>query len=162
MEELQDKIMAKLTIENFEAFRELEGKQLPQGDWMTVTQEMINDFARATGDFQWIHVDVEKATKYSPFKKPVAHGFMSVSIISKMLEELIHVKSAQMGVNYGLNKVRFPNPVLVDSELRLVGKISKIEDYGDTGLKITWHCTVEIRGAEKPACVAEFISLMFE
>jgi acyl dehydratase len=162
MEEPQDRIMAKLTLKNFDAFRELEGNQLPEGDWMTVTQEMINDFAKATGDFQWIHVDVEKATKYSPFKKPVAHGFMSVSLLSKMLEDLIQVKSAQMGVNYGLNKVRFPSPVLVDSRLRLVGSISNIEDYGDTGLKITWNCTVEIEGSKKPACAAEFLSLLFE
>jgi len=154
--------MAKLELEDFKAFRELEGKQLPEGDWMTVTQEMINDFAKATGDHQWIHVDVEKAIKFSPFKKPVAHGFMSVSLLSKMLEELIHVKSAQMGVNYGLNKVRFPSPVIVDSRLRLVGGISKIEDYSETGLKITWNCTVEIEGSEKPACFAEFLSLMFE
>jgi len=154
--------MAKLELKDFEAFRMLEGKSLPEGDWMAVTQEMINDFAKATGDFQWIHVDVEKATKHSPFKKPVAHGFMSISIISKMLEEIIQVKSAQMGVNYGLNKVRFPSPVLVDSRLRLVGSISNIEDYGDTGLKITWNCTVEIEGSEKPACAAEFISLMIE
>jgi acyl dehydratase len=162
MEEPQDKIMAKLTLKNFEAFRELEGKKLPEGDWMAVTQEMINNFAKATGDFQWIHIDVEKATKHSPFKKPVAHGFMSVSLISKMLEEVIQVKSAQMGVNYGLNKVRFPSPVLVDSRLRLVGSISNIEDFGDTGLKITWNCTVEIEGSKKPACAAEFLSLMFE
>jgi acyl dehydratase len=162
MEEPQDKIMAKLTLKNFEAFRELEGKKLPEGDWMAVTQEMINNFAKATGDFQWIHIDVEKATKHSPFKKPVAHGFMSVSLISKMLEEVIQVKSAQMGVNYGLNKVRFPSPVLVDSRLRLVGSISNIEDFGDTGLKITWNCTVEIEGSKKPACAAEFLSLKFE
>lgn len=161
MGELQDKIMAKLVLEDFEAFRELEGRNLPDGDWMTVTQEMINHFAKATGDFQWIHVDIEKAIKHSPFKKPVAHGFMSVSLLSKMLEDLIQVKSAQIGVNYGLNKVRFPSPVLVNSRLRLVGSISNIEDYGDTGLKITWVCTVEIEGSEKPACVAEFISLMF-
>lgn len=154
--------MTKLELENFEAFRKLKGKQLPEGDWITVTQEMINDFAKATGDFQWIHVDVEKATKHSPFKKPVAHGFMSVSLLSKMLEELVQVKSAQMGVNYGLNKVRFPSPVLVDSRLRLVGGISNIEDYRESGLKITWNCTVEIEGSEKPACAAEFISLMFE
>jgi len=160
--ELQDRTMAKLILENFDSFRELKGKELPQGDWMTVTQEMINDFAKATGDYQWIHVDVEKATKFSPFKKPVAHGFMSVSLLSKMLEDLIRVKSAQMGVNYGLNKVRFPCPVLVHSRLRLVGKILNIENYGDTGLKITWNCTIEIEGSEKPACAAEFISLMFE
>lgn len=162
MEEPQDKPMAKLTLENFSEFREMEGKQLPEGEWMTVTQEMINDFAKATGDFQWIHVDVEKATKFSPFKKPVAHGFMSVSLLSKMLEGLIQVKSAQMGVNYGLNKVRFPSPVLVNSRLRLVGSISSIEDYGDNGLKITWNCIVEIEGSDKPACAAEFLSLMFE
>jgi acyl dehydratase len=154
--------MALLELEDFKAFRELEGKQLPEGEWMTVTQEMINDFAKATGDHQWIHVDVEKATTYSPFKKPVAHGFMSVSMLSKMLEEIIQVKSAQMGVNYGLNKVRFPNPVLVDNRLRLLGGISTIEEYGDNGLKITWNCAIEIEGSEKPACVAEFISLMFE
>ena len=154
--------MAKLTLKNFNEFRELEGKSLPDGDCMTVTQEMINDFAKATGDFQWIHVDVEKAAKDSPFKKPVAHGFMSLAMLSKMLGELIQVKSARMGVNYGLNKVRFPSPVLVNSRLKLVGVISNIQDYGDTGLKITWNCIVEIEGSEKPACAAEFISLMFE
>ena len=154
--------MAKLTLKNFNEFRELEGKSLPDGDWMTVTQEMINDFAKATGDFQWIHVDVEKAAKDSPFKKPVAHGFMSLAMLSKMLGELIQVKSARMGVNYGLNKVRFPSPVLVNSRLKLVGVMSNIQDYGDTGLKITWNCIVEIEGSEKPACAAEFISLMFE
>ncbi len=162
MAEPQDKSMTKLVVDDFSAFRALEGKNLPEGNWTTVTQEMINDFAKATGDFQWIHVDVEKAKKHSPFKKPVAHGFMSVSLLSKMLEDLIQVKTAQMGVNYGLDKVRFPSPVLVDSRLRLVGSISKIENYGDTGLKITWHCIVEIEGSEKPACVAEFLSLMFE
>ena len=161
MEELQDNNMAKLEIEDFKAFRELEGKPLPEGNWIIVTQEMINDFAKATGDHQWIHVDVEKANKYSPFKKPVAHGFLSVSLLSKMLEDLIMVKSAKMGVNYGLNKVRFPSPVLVDSRLRLIGNIANIEEYGDTGLKVIWNCTVEIEGSEKPACVAEFISLMF-
>ncbi len=161
MVELQDNNMAKLEIEDFKVFRTLEGKPLPEGDWMIVTQEMINDFAKATGDHQWIHVDVEKATKYSPFKKPVAHGFMSISMLSKMLEDLISVKSVKMGVNYGLNKVRFPSPVLVDSRLRLVGNIANIEEYGDNGLKVTWNCTVEIEGSEKPACVAEFISLMF-
>lgn len=154
--------MAKLELESFQEFRKLEGKELPAGDWLAVTQDMINDFAKATMDFQWIHVDVEKAKKYSPFKKPVAHGFLSVSLLAKMLGDVVQVKSAKMGVNYGLNKVRFPSPVLVDSRLRLVVSISNIEDYGDTGLKITWNCTVEIEDSEKPACVAEFLSLMFE
>lgn len=154
--------MAPLEVEDLKALRVLEGKQLPEGQWTTVTQEMINDFARATMDFQWIHVDVARATKYSPFKKPVAHGFMSLSLLSKMLEAMIHVKSVKMGVNYGLNKVRFPSPVVVNSNLRLTGSVHSIEDYGDTGAKITWNLTVEIEGSEKPACVAQFISLMFE
>ena len=154
--------MAKLELKDFEEFKTWEGKALPHGDWMGVTQEMINDFAKATGDFQWIHVDVEKATKYSPFKKPVAHGFLSLSLLSKMLGDLLVVKSAKMGVNYGLNKVRFPSPVVVDSQLRLTVGITKLEPYGDTGLRVTWNCTVEIENSEKPACVAEFISLMFE
>lgn len=154
--------MAKLIIEDLKTFRELEGRPLPTGNWITITQEMIDNFAKATMDFQWIHVDVEKAAKLSPFKKPVAHGFMSISLLSKMLGGLVQVKSVKMGVNYGLNKVRFPSPVLVNSRLRLTGTIKKIEDYSATGLKITWHCIVEIDGSEKPACVAEFISLMFE
>lgn len=154
--------MAQLELENIESFRELEGKTLPAGDWLTVTQEMINDFAKATMDFQWIHVDVEKATKYSPFKKPVAHGFMSLSLLAKLLKDVLLVKSVKMGVNYGLNKVRFPSPVLVDSRLRLISTIQKIENYGDNGVKITWNCVVETDESDKPACVAEFISLMFE
>ena len=154
--------MAQLELENIESFRELEGKTLPAGDWLTVTQEMINDFAKATMDFQWIHIDVEKATKYSPFKKPVAHGFMSLSLLAKLLKDVLLIKSVKMGVNYGLNKVRFPSPVLVDSRLRLIGAIQKIENYGDNGVKITWNCTLETEGSDKPACVAEFISLMFE
>lgn len=154
--------MAQLELENIESFRELEGKTLPAGDWLTVTQEMINDFAKATMDFQWIHVDVEKAAKYSPFKKPVAHGFMSLSLLAKLLKDVLLIKSVKMGVNYGLNKVRFPSPVLVDSRLRLISTIQKIENYGDNGVKITWNCVVETDESDKPACVAEFISLMFE
>ncbi|MFC2147126.1 MAG: MaoC family dehydratase [Eudoraea sp.] len=154
--------MAKLELENFADFREIEGQTLPAGDWLTVTQEMINDFAKATMDFQWIHIDVEKAEKYSPFKKPVAHGFMSLALLAKLLKDVLLVKSAKMGINYGLNKVRFPSPVLVDSQLRLICTIQKIENYGDKGLKITWNCVVELDGSDKPACVAEFISLMFE
>ncbi len=154
--------MAKLVFKDLKEFATYEGKTLPLGEWITITQEMINDFAKATLDFQWIHTDVEKATQYSPFKKPVAHGFMSVSLLSKMLGDLVQINSVKMGVNYGLDKVRFPNAVLVDSKLRLNGKVEAMEDYSENGIKITWHCSVEIEGEDKPACVAEFISLMFE
>ena len=153
--------MATLELKDFDELKDWVGKEFPKGEWLTVTQEMINDFAKATLDFQWIHVDVEKATKYSPFKKPVAHGFLSLSLLSKMLGDMISVKSVQMGVNYGLNKVRFPSPVLVDSRIRLTGGVQQIEPYGDNGVRVTWACSVEIENQEKPACVAEFISLMF-
>lgn len=153
--------MAQIQISDFIEFKTIVGKELPAGAWLTITQEMINDFAKATQDFQWVHVDLEKIKKHSPFKKPIAHGFLSVSLLSKLLTDLITVDSATMGVNYGLNKVRFPSPVLVDSQIRLHTIISTVEDYGDNGLKITWNCSVEIKDVEKPACVAEFISLLF-
>lgn len=154
--------MADLVVKDFAELKTWVGKPLPTGEWITVTQEMINDFASATYDFQWIHVDVEKSKAHSPFKKPIAHGFLSLSLLSKMIGDSIHVNSAQMGVNYGLNKVRFPSPVAVDSKLRFTGSIADLEPYGDNGLKITWHCQVEMENSEKPACVAEFLSLIFE
>ncbi len=154
--------MAQVHISDFTEFKTLVGKELPIGEWLTITQEMINNFAKATQDFQWLHVDLEKVKQHSPFKKPIAHGFMSIAILSKLLMDLIVVNSATMGINYGLNKVRFPSPVLVDSNIRLHTTISEIESYGENGLKITWNCKVEIQGIEKPACVAEFLSLMFE
>lgn len=154
--------MNKLICKNFEEFKTHEGTSLPIGEWLTVSQEMINAFAEATQDYQWVHVDLERIEKESPFKKPIAHGFLSVSLLSKMLMDLIEIKSLGMGVNYGLNKVRFPSPVFVNSQLRLHSSIQKIEHYAENGLKITWDCSVEIAGIEKPACVAEFVSLMFE
>ena len=154
--------MATLEIKDFEEFRKLEGKPFPPGEWVTITQEMIDDFARATGDFQWIHTDPEKAALYSPFKKPVAHGFLSVSLLSRLLGDCVEVRSVKLGLNYGLNKVRFPAPLPVDSRVRLKGMVKQIEVYPKNGLKITWDCTVEIEGVAKPACVAEFVTLMFE
>ncbi|SEK33477.1 Acyl dehydratase [Aquimarina amphilecti] len=154
--------MDQLICKNFDEFKAYRGKQLPLGKWLTVTQKMINAFADATKDHQWVHVDLERIKKESPFKKPIAHGFLSVSLLSKMLMDLIDIESLAMGVNYGLNKVRFPHPVMVDSRLRLHSSILMIESYAEKGLKTTWDCSVEIEGLEKPACVAEFVSLMFE
>ena len=154
--------MEKIIFNSLADIKSFEGKELPKGDWYTITQEMINDFANATGDKQWIHVDVERAAKESPFKRTVAHGFMSVSMISKMLEDAFEVKSIKMGLNYGLNKVRFPNPVPVNSELRMLSAIKKVEPLGENGVKITFSCTIEIKGQKKPACVAEFLAAIFE
>jgi acyl dehydratase len=151
-----------LVFKNLEEFRSIKGKDLPTGEWYTVTQQMINDFANATLDKQWIHVDEERAAKESPFKSTVAHGFMSVAMISRMLEEMFIVKSVKMGLNYGLNKVRFPSPVPVNSELRMHTSVKDIEDINNNGIKITFSCTIEIKGQEKPACVAEFLAALFE
>ena len=108
-----------------------------------------------------VHVDVERAKKESPFKSTIAHGFMSVALLSKFLGDLITIESIKLGLNYGLNKVRFMNPVLVNSKLRLKSTVTGIEDHKH-GVKVTFSCTVEIEGVEKPACVAEFLALFFE
>ena len=154
--------MNTLVFKDFEAFKEMQGKELPTTNWIFITQEMITDFANATFDKQWIHIDEKRAEKESPFTRPVAHGFMSVAMIPKLLEEVFSIKSMKMGLNYGLNKVRFPNPVPVNSELRMLSTVKTIENLGDSGIKVTVNCILEIKNQEKPACVAEFIAALFE
>jgi acyl dehydratase len=154
--------MKPIVFQDFSAFKSIVGKDLPEGEWYTVTQQMINDFANATLDKQWIHVDEKRAAKESPFKRTVAHGFMSVAMISKMLEQAFTIKSVKMGLNYGLNKVRFPNPVPVNSELRMLTTVKEIEELDNNGIKVTFLCTIEIKGQKKPACVAEFLAALYE
>lgn len=154
--------MESLVFKDFSEFKSMIGKELPTGNWYKITQQMINDFANATLDKQWIHVDEKRAAKESPFKKTVAHGFMSVAMISKLLEEAFSIQSVKMGLNYGLNKVRFPNPVPVNSELRMHTVVKEVEDLANNGIKVTFLCTIEIKGQEKPACVAEFLAALYE
>ncbi len=153
--------MKTLAFKNVSEFKEMIGKELPTSDWITVSQEMINDFANATLDTQWVHVDIERAKRESPFKSTIAHGFMSVALLSKFLEDLIQIDSIKLGLNYGLNSVRFMNPVPVNSNLRLKSTVKNIEDHKH-GVKVSFSCTIEIEGEEKPACVAEFLTLLFE
>jgi acyl dehydratase len=133
------------------------GKQLGKSEWITVTQEQINKFADATGDHQWIHVDVERAKK-GPFGAPIAHGYLTLSLVSLFLPQIVEVHGISMGVNYGTDKVRFPAPVLVGSKLRGSGELLKVENVGGGGVQATVRVTVEIDGKEKPACVVETIS----
>ena len=154
--------MTPLEFTNIQEFRSMLGKQLAFGEQYAITQEMINDFANATLDKQWIHVDEKRAKKESPFNSTIAHGFMSVSMISKLLEATFLIKSLTMGLNYGLNKVRFPNPVPVNSALRMIAVVKEIDDISNKGVKVTFSCVIEIKGQEKPACVAEFIAAFFE
>ncbi len=150
------------TFPDLTAFRSAEGQSFGPTEWVLITQEMINAFAKATLDFQWIHVDPERAKKESPFGTTIAHGFMSVSMASRFLEDTIRIESLKMGVNYGLDKVRFPHPVPVNSKIRMYTTIEKIEDFQVNGLKVFFDCKIEIEGVEKPACIAKFISLMME
>ncbi|GAA4402504.1 MaoC family dehydratase [Nibrella viscosa] len=137
------------------------GQEIGTTPYLTVTQEMINDFAKATLDFQWIHIDVEKAKTHSPFGTPVAHGFLTLSLAPKFMADLFRVESVKMGVNYGANKIRFTSAVPSGSNVRMKATLMEAEPV-QGGLRITANCTFEIEGQPKPACVAELISLLFE
>ena len=126
-------------------------------DWITITQEQVNLFAQATGDHQWIHVDVERA-KAGPFGAPIAHGFLTLSLIPKFFESAIAIVETGMGVNYGLNKVRFTSPVPVGSRLRARLTLLKSEPIDNNGMQMTWAVSIEREGTAKPVCIAESLS----
>ena len=135
----------------------LVGTEVTVSDWLTVTQEQVNLFAQATGDHQWIHVDVEKA-KAGPFGGPIAHGFLTLSLIPKFFESSLTVVETRMGVNYGLNTVRFTAPVPVGSRLRARLKLLKSEPIDNHGAQMTWEVSVEREGSTKPVCIAESLA----
>ena len=151
-----------MVFQNLSELKAQKALTLPPSDWMIVHQQMVNAFADATLDHQWIHIDPERAKRESPFGGTIAHGFMSLSLLTKLMESMVDIKSAKMGMNYGLNKVRFPSPVRVGSRLRLHATPIDFEEFPNNGLKITFHCIIEIENQEKPACVAEWITLIFE
>jgi acyl dehydratase len=136
---------------------ELVGQEVAASDWLTVTQEQINLFADATGDHQWIHVDVEKA-KAGPFGGPIAHGFLTLSLVPMFFKSAFEIHDSQMGVNYGLNKVRFTAPVPVGSRLRGHMKLLACQPIENNGMQMTWQVTVEREGSEKPVCIAESLT----
>jgi acyl dehydratase len=133
------------------------GTDLGATDWMEITQDRVNTFADATGDHQWIHVDPERAARESPFGGPIAHGYLTLALTNLFLPELIEVQGISMGVNYGVNKARFPAPVPVGSRVRGTGRLDGAEEVAD-GVQTTIVITVEIEGAAKPACVVESLS----
>jgi acyl dehydratase len=145
------------TFQHLSELPALVGQEVAVSDWLTVTQEQINLFAQATGDHQWIHVDVEKA-KAGPFGAPIAHGFLTLSLIPKFFETAVQVLNSRMGVNYGLNKVRFTAPVPVGSRLRGRLKLLACEPIENNGVQVTWLVTVEREGSDRPACIAESVS----
>ena len=132
----------------------LKGRELGTSQWIEVTQDRVNTFADATDDHQWIHVDVERATKESPFGGPIAHGYLTLSLLIPMWSQVLTVADAAMGVNYGLNKVRFPSPVPVGGKIRLRATLTDVEEIKG-GLQLTVSAVIEREGDDKPACVAE-------
>jgi acyl dehydratase len=132
----------------------LVGTELGTSDWFEVTQQNVNLFAEATGDHQWIHVDVERAKAESPYKGPIAHGYLTLSLLVPMLAQVLVVSDSAMGVNYGLNKVRFPSHVPVGSKVRVTATLTDVQEFPG-GLQLTLSCVVEREGESKPVCVAE-------
>ena len=133
------------------------GEEIAVSEWLAITQEQVDLFAQATGDHQGIHVDVERA-KAGPFGAPIAHGFLTLSLLPKLIESSVEITQSRMGVNYGLNKVRFTAPVPVGSRVRARCRLLAADAIDNGGYQFTWNVTIEREGSEKPACVAESIS----
>jgi acyl dehydratase len=144
-------------FQSLQEFPALVGQEVAVSDWLTITQEQVNLFARATGDHQWIHVDVERA-KSGPFGAPIAHGFLTLSLLPRFFETTMEIVESRMGVNYGLNRVRFMAPVPVGSRLRARMKLLACEPIANGGVQMTWEVTIEREGEAKPVCVAESIA----
>jgi acyl dehydratase len=136
------------------------GRDLGPSDWMTVDQAMIDKFADATGDHQWIHVDVERARREMPGGKTIAHGYLTLSLVPRLAATLMRVKNRSRGVNYGSNKVRFISPVPAGARIRLRQRIANVEEI-EGGVRVTSQMTVEIEGQAKPALVAETMGLSY-
>ena len=132
------------------------GEDLGTSEWTTITQEQIDKFADATDDHQWIHVDVERA-KAGPFGAPIAHGYLTMSLVSSFLPQLLRVEGMKLGLNYGVNKVRFPAPVPVGSRVRGSGRISEVTEVPG-GVQVVFTITVELEGSDKPAAIVEPVS----
>ena len=144
-------------IASLAELKALVGQEIAVSDWVEITQERINLFADATGDHQWIHIDPERARKESPYGTTIAHGFLTLSLLPMLLQSAITMLDVRMGVNYGLNKVRFPAPVPVGSKLRARIFLMSVDDI-EGGAQVVWQVTMEREGGGKPVCVAESIT----
>jgi len=144
-------------ITSVEELRSLTGQEVAVGDWFEVTQDRINLFADATGDHQWIHIDGERAKTESPYGTTIAHGFLTLSLLSHLMSQAVKIKlPIRMGINYGLNKVRFPSAVLAGTKVRARAVLQSLEEIPG-GQQLIWNITVECQGSDKPCCVAEWL-----
>jgi acyl dehydratase len=137
------------------------GQELGPSEWLTVTQEMIDKFADATGDHQWIHVDVERAKRELPGGKTIAHGYLTLSLLPQLAPTLMKVEKRRRGVNYGSNRVRFTAPVPAGARVRLRQKLVKVEPVEDNGVRVTSEMTMEVEGNSRPAMVAETLGIVY-
>ncbi|HET7872508.1 MAG TPA: MaoC family dehydratase [Terriglobales bacterium] len=150
--------MPKRTFESLDELKQNLGQEVAVTDWFTMTQDRIQAFADATLDHQWIHVDVERAKRESPFKAPIAHGFLTLSMLAYFMGQAVGIKSGlRMGVNYGLNKVRFVSPVRVGSNMRARFVLQALKEVDGNGVEALYNATIETEGSERPACVAEWL-----
>jgi acyl dehydratase len=152
--------MAKVEFKTIDELYENIGKEIATGDWHTISQEQINLFAEATGDYQWIHLDRKRAEKESPFGTTIAHGFLTLSLLPKIIGETIKLPPAKMTVNYGLNKVRFASPVPAGSRVRPKITLLGVDEVTG-GFQLTWEVIIEVEGSQKPACIAETLSRQY-
>ena len=143
-------------MESIAALRDHVGREVAISDWLAVSQDRIDQFAEATEDRQWIHVDPERAARESPFKETIAHGFLTLSLLSELGKRAMSVGGVRMGLNYGLNRVRFVSPVPAGSRIRGRFTLATVKEI-DGGVEATWNVTVERDGGEKPCCVAEWL-----
>ncbi|HXQ19356.1 MAG TPA: MaoC family dehydratase [Acidimicrobiales bacterium] len=143
------------TVAKIDDLQSLVGQHLGYSDWRQITQEQVNQFADATGDHQWIHVDPERA-KSGPFGGPIAHGYLTLSLVPALMGQVFAVEGVSMGVNYGANKVRFPSPVPVGAELRMGATLAGVEDVSG-GVQVTLDVVLEVKDAAKPSCAAQVV-----
>ena len=150
-----------MTVVDLAQLAALVGQEIGTSEWFVITQERINAFADATGDQQWIHVDVDRARTGTPFGTTIAHGFLTLSLLSALMRDAITVDGPRMTLNYGLNRVRFVSPVPAGSRIRARVALAGIDDRGD-GVQATWNVTIEREGGGKPCVVAEWIVLYYD
>jgi acyl dehydratase len=152
----ESRAMAKTRI-HIDALGEWVGREVATSDWLAITQQRIDKFAEAGGDDQWIHVDRERAARESPFGGTIAHGFLTLAVLSPLLADAVEITGKRMGINYGLNRLRFPSPVPAGARVRARFVLGALDPV-DGGVQTTWSVTVEREGEPKPALVAEWVT----
>ena len=153
--------MAATVVPSIAALKSLVGQKLGVSDWVTVSQQQINSFAEATGDHQWIHVDVERAKRESPFKQPIAHGYLTISLAPVLLPQVVRVEGVRMAVNYGLESMRLPAPVPAGARVRMSAELKDVREMPGGGARATFGLAFEVEGGGKPACIADAIYVYY-